>query len=129
MTFPKMQPKVLFAEYAIFLAVVLVASAFCLEAFAFSQTKYGTFNGRDWSTKLNVGTFSVSGSMGYNGTNTDYVWITCQAVSKDGTIGADSDYGRRSATINCVPGGRVKEATVSYYINGTRVSFYWDVTP
>ena len=129
MSFPKMQPKVLFAEYANFLAVVLVASAFCLEAFAFSQTKYGTFNGRDWSTKLNVSTFSVSGSIGYNGTNNDRVMVH-HAVVSDWGYYVDNDFGKRIANFYCGPSGeRIERATAEYYINNTLIKAYNNVTP
>lgn len=109
------------------LAVVLVASAFCLEAFASSRAKYGTFNGRDWSTKLTVGNFSVSGSIGYDGKKSDSVWVSALVEAKNGSVYSYNDVGNRTASFYGAP-GRIGEATVSYRINNDLVSMYWDVT-
>ena len=111
------------------LAVVLVASAFCLEAFASSRTKYGTFNGRDWSTKLTVGNFSVSGSIGYNGTNKDSVnvkyWVDCNWGSYWDVIP-----GTRTASFYFAPkSDRIVSVDATYRINNTKVNSYDDVTP
>ena len=124
--------KILKKSLALFLVVALTASAFCLEAFASTRTKYGTYNGRNWGTKLAIGSFSVSGSIGYDGTSKDSVKVKWGIEYHD-TYGdqylAGTDIGTKTAKFSQAPGGRIDSASARYYIGTYCVNRYDYVTP
>lgn len=108
------------------LALALAASAFCVQAFAASLNRYGTYNGQDWGANLRVTTKSVSGSIGYNGKNSDSVKLECFVTyTKDtGKGGTDRNVvtGKRTASYSNTY-HYVHAGTIQWYINNTYISY------
>ena len=53
------------------LVVALVASCFCLEAFAASSSISGCYSNRDWTASLSVSTYTMSSKMDINNPKID----------------------------------------------------------
>lgn len=113
------------------LALALAASAFCVQAFATSLNRYGIYNGQDWGANLRVTTKSVSGSIGYNGKNTDSVQLTCFVVfTRSNGVGytdKNEVTGKRTASYSNTY-HYVHESLIRWYINNTYIS-YMTTTP
>ena len=126
--------KILKKTIALFLVVVLAASAFCLEAFAASRYKSGSFSGYYWEATLNVGTFSSKTSIAVNapaGKTSVRVYGGVWYYDAKGLLHSigNSSTGTRAASVLVGDGHRVANGRGGAYINNTEVVSFGYVEP
>lgn len=117
--------------FAVLLAGALTASAFCVEAFASTQTASGTYGSGGtlpWDATVEVYQYSASASMAIYGSQARNKYVTIDPKIK--YCLANKDYYVQYRTVNAkgaagwhqnVSPAYIKWVDVSYYIEGHKV--------
>ena len=126
--------KILKKTIALFLVVVLAASAFCLEAFASSRHKQGSYGKYQWAASLYVNPYdakvsiSMDAPTGTAKVRADYSVTYLDNRGNYNTVG-NSGYGTRAANCTYWSSYRLVYGRGDCYINGVLVAEFGRIRP